>query len=64
MTVLALAFAIGVLNGLRSFTPPAVASWAAPDGSLRLARLRLASVGRLDDTNAPQQSKYSLPRAA
>ena len=29
MTVLALAFFIGVLNGLRSFTPPAVAAWAA-----------------------------------
>ena len=28
MTVLALAVVIGVLNGLRSFTPPAVASWA------------------------------------
>ena len=29
MAVLALAFVIGVLNGLRSFTPPAVAAWAA-----------------------------------
>src|SRR5215471_305566 len=29
MTVLALAFFIGVLNGLRSFTPPAAAAWAA-----------------------------------
>jgi uncharacterized membrane protein len=29
MTVLALAFVIGVLNGLRSFTPPAAAAWAA-----------------------------------
>jgi len=29
MTVLALAFGIGVLNGLRSFTPPAVTAWAA-----------------------------------
>ena len=29
MTVLALAFLIGVLNGLRSFTPPAAVAWAA-----------------------------------
>jgi uncharacterized membrane protein len=29
MRVLALAFVIGVLNGLRSFTPPAAAAWAA-----------------------------------
>jgi len=29
MTVFALAFVIGVLNGLRSFTPPAAAPWAA-----------------------------------
>src|SRR5262245_564333 len=29
MTVLALAFVIGVLNGLRSLTPPAVVAWAA-----------------------------------
>jgi uncharacterized membrane protein len=29
MTVLALAFMIGVLNGLRSFTPPAAVAWAA-----------------------------------
>jgi uncharacterized membrane protein len=29
MTVFALAFVIGVLNGLRSFTPPAAAAWAA-----------------------------------
>jgi uncharacterized membrane protein len=29
MTVLALAFVIGVLNGLRSFTPPAAVAWAA-----------------------------------
>jgi len=28
MTVFALAFVIGVLNGLRSFTPPAAAAWA------------------------------------
>ncbi len=29
MAVLSLAFVIGVLNGLRSFTPPAAAAWAA-----------------------------------
>jgi uncharacterized membrane protein len=29
MTVLVLAFVIGVLNGLRSLTPPAVVAWAA-----------------------------------
>jgi uncharacterized membrane protein len=29
MTILALAFLIGVLNGLRSFTPPAATAWAA-----------------------------------
>ena len=29
MAVLALAFVIGVLNGLRSFTPPAAVAWAA-----------------------------------
>src|SRR5262249_22755137 len=29
MTVLTLAFGIGVLNGLRSFTPPAATAWAA-----------------------------------
>src|SRR3989454_1961241 len=29
MIILALAFVIGVLNGLRSFTPPAAAAWAA-----------------------------------
>jgi uncharacterized membrane protein len=36
MTVLALAFVIGVLNGLRSFTPPAAAAWAAHLGWIRL----------------------------
>src|SRR5262245_18803452 len=29
MTVLALAFVIGVLNGLRSLMPPAAVAWAA-----------------------------------
>src|SRR5215510_7192983 len=37
MTVFALAFVIGVLNGLRSFTPPAAAAWAA---HLRWIKLR------------------------
>jgi len=44
MTVLALAFGIGVLNGLRSFTPPAVTAWAA---HLRWVKLQgaLALIG-------------------
>src|SRR5678815_4521517 len=37
MTVLALAIVIGVLNGLRSFTPPAAAAWAV---HLRWIKLR------------------------
>ena len=36
MAILALAFLIGVLNGLRSFTPPAVAAWAAHFRWIRL----------------------------
>ena len=36
MSVLLLAFLIGVLNGLRSFTPPAVTAWAAYLGWLKL----------------------------
>ena len=36
MEVLALAFLIGVLNGLRSFTPPAAAAWAARLGWIKL----------------------------
>jgi uncharacterized membrane protein len=36
MTVFALAFVIGVLNGLRSFTPPAAAAWAAHLGWIKL----------------------------
>jgi uncharacterized membrane protein len=36
MTVLVLAFSIGVLNGLRSFTPPAAAAWAAHLGWIKL----------------------------
>jgi len=46
MTVFALAFVIGVLNGLRSFTPPAAAAWAA---HLRWMKLQgaLALIGSL-----------------
>ena len=36
MTILLLAFFMGVLNGLRSFTPPAVTAWAAHLGWLKL----------------------------
>jgi uncharacterized membrane protein len=36
MSVLALAFIIGVLNGLRSFTPPAAAAWAAHRNWIKL----------------------------
>ena len=36
MTVFALASVIGVLNGLRSFTPPAAAAWAAHLGWIKL----------------------------
>jgi uncharacterized membrane protein len=36
MSVLALAFIIGVLNGLRSFTPPAAAAWATHLGWIRV----------------------------
>jgi uncharacterized membrane protein len=36
MTVLMLAFVIGVLNGLRSFTPPAAAAWAVHLGWIKL----------------------------
>jgi uncharacterized membrane protein len=46
MAVLGLAFIIGVLNGLRSFTPPAVASWAAHLGWIKLER-PLAVIGSL-----------------
>ena len=36
MTILLLAFFMGVLNGLRSFTPPAITAWAAYLGWLKL----------------------------
>src|SRR5262245_57906436 len=38
MTVLALAFVIGVLTGLRSLTPPAVVAWAAHLHWIKLQR--------------------------
>jgi uncharacterized membrane protein len=44
-TVLALAFAIGVINGLRSMTPPAVVSWAAHWKWLDLQHSQLAFLG-------------------
>ena len=44
-TALALAFAIGVVNGLRSFTAPAVVSWAAHWEWLDLRHSRLAFLG-------------------
>jgi uncharacterized membrane protein len=36
MAVLTLAFVMGVFNGLRSFTPPAAAAWAAHLGWIKL----------------------------
>ena len=36
MTVFALSFVIGVLNGLRSFTPPAAVAWATHLGWIKL----------------------------
>ena len=36
MTILLLAFFIGLLNGLRTFTPPAAIAWAAHLGWLKL----------------------------
>ena len=44
MTILLLAFLMGVLNGLRSFTPPAVTAWAAHLGWLELGGT-LAMIG-------------------
>lgn len=43
--VLFLAFAIGIVSGMRSLTAPAVAAWAAQRGWLNLAGSRLAFVG-------------------
>jgi len=41
------AICIGLVAGLRSFTPPAVVSWAAHFGALNLAGSRLAFMGSL-----------------
>src|SRR5262245_17524024 len=46
MTILLLAFLIGVLNGLRSFTPPAATAWAVYLGWLKLDAM-LAWIGSL-----------------
>src|SRR5262245_53024946 len=46
MTVLALAFMMGIFNGLRSFTPPAVTAWAAHQRWITLQGL-LAWIGSL-----------------
>jgi len=43
--VLFLAFAIGIVSGMRSFTGPAVAAWAAHRNWLNLAGSRLAFMG-------------------
>jgi uncharacterized membrane protein len=43
--VLFLAFAIGIVSGMRSLTAPAVAAWAARWGWLNLAGTRLAFMG-------------------
>ena len=43
--VLFLAFAIGVVSGMRSLTAPAVAAWAARRNWLNLAGSRLAFMG-------------------
>ncbi len=43
--VLLLAFAIGIVTGLRSMTAPAVTAWAAHRGWLNLTGTRLAFMG-------------------
>ncbi len=43
--VLTLAFAIGIVSGMRSLTAPAVAAWAAHRGWLNLAGTRLSFMG-------------------
>ena len=45
MSTFALAFAIGVVAGLRSLTPPAAVSWAARLGWLHLENTPLAFLG-------------------
>jgi uncharacterized membrane protein len=39
------AFLVGIVSGLRAFTPPAVASWFARSGSLAVASSPLAFMG-------------------
>jgi uncharacterized membrane protein len=43
--VLFLAFAMGIVSGMRSFTAPAVTAWAAHRGWLNLTGTRLAFMG-------------------
>jgi uncharacterized membrane protein len=43
--VFVLAFAIGIVSGMRSMTAPAVTAWAAHRGWLNLAGTRLAFMG-------------------
>jgi uncharacterized membrane protein len=43
--VLLLAFAIGIVSGMRSMTAPAITAWAAHRGWLNLAGTRLAFMG-------------------
>jgi uncharacterized membrane protein len=45
MTTIFLAFLIGVISGLRTFTPPAAVSWAARLGWLHLENTWLAFLG-------------------
>jgi uncharacterized membrane protein len=45
LTLLTLMFAIGVIAGLRSMTPPAAVSWAVHLGWLNLGASRLANMG-------------------
>jgi uncharacterized membrane protein len=45
MTVVLLAFLIGVVAGLRALMAPAAVSWAAHDGALDLSASRLAFMG-------------------
>src|SRR5262245_12685820 len=45
MTIFFLAFLIGVISGLRTFTPPAAVSWAARLGWLHLENTWLAFLG-------------------
>ena len=45
MSIYVLAFLIGVVSGLRTFTAPAIVSWAARLGWLKLAGTPLAFLG-------------------